>query len=565
MNKNIKNLICFALAICMILSLLSACKNTEDANIASSVISENNGEAEAIQSNPQAELLSLKLLSGETSDGQNLVVDNTKVQTANFGGINMVYSLFNYMPDKFGRVYDEEQIALEHKVLKDMRIKMVRSFYGSTLAWDPVTQKHDYESPYMMAFYKNCKELAEMGIDIGITMQWSLEGFIQTSKANAQTVDIYKNGYVVPNDLTATANNFATFTKESVLAFAQQGITNIKYIFAFTECNNMYQDSSIGGTSDQKRQYEKVYPVFDAGIKALDKGLKDAGLRSAYKIVGPCDAGNPSDDERDYSRLVKYVADNLSDKVDIIGSHHGGYATAQTYDKNEFYNAGNNLQTVLNQAKAMNKEYWIDEFNVNLSNNKYGPDDARNNKMPKPMKGVALGAAINSVMNTNGVANMFLWSLFDQQWPDSVAAGASSEFDNGIHITGYIPSYLETTIPRKPWYALSLLTRYVQSGDTYECTIGDSVYISAIKRADNEWTVVVTNYNTENTPVNINFASSMGGKTFYRYLYDDATIEPVQGAEMIDASAVANNVTVGFADELPATSVAVYTTEQQSN
>jgi len=54
----------------------------------------------------------------------------------------------------------------------------------------------------------------------------------------------------------------------------------------------------------------------------------------------------------------------------------------------------------------------------------------------------------------------------------------------------------------------------------------------------------------------------LGGKTFYRYVYDSSRIEPAPSYEMIAADAVAKNVTTGFYDQLPAGSVTVYTTEK---
>ena len=491
----------------------------------------------------------------------DLYVHNTQITNDNFMGIGMIHNLYNYMPDKDGRTYNEKQIALEHATIKEARIKLIRSYYGSTLAWDPVKQKHDYQSEYMKAFYKNCHDMKELGIDIGITMQWSLEGFIREAKATQQTVSIYENGYVVPGDLEATAKNFAKFTEESVLAFAQQGITNIKYIFAFTECNNMFTDATKGTSTYEQRQFEKVYPVFDAGIRALDKGLKDAGLRDDYKIVGPCDSGRPTDDERDYSRLIKYIEENLTDEVDIIGSHHGGYNKLEDYSNDAYYDQALYPHTAsYEQAKQMGKRYWLDETNVGI-NDVYGPAIHRSYVNTNAWKGTALGATMNAYMNMGYFDTMFFWGMYDQQWPNKSSSGAASEFDSGIQMVGFLPSYLESVLPYKPYYAMSLLTRYIGSGTLYACDIGFGVYISAIQRDDGEWTVVVTNYNFADTAFRVHFDESMGGKDFYRYVYDPTTIEPAAGGKTLPCSAVAENVTTGFKDTLPAGAVAIYTTE----
>ncbi len=167
---------------------------------------------------------------------------------------------------------------------------------------------------------------------------------------------------------------------------------------------------------------------------------------------------------------------------------------------------------------------------------------------------------VNSVMNMGGISNIFLWTFYDQQWPDNTNSGADSEFANGIQLCGYLPCLFESTTPYEPWYSCSLLTRYIGQGTTYGCEVVYGVYLSAIQRTDGEWTVAVTNYNYEDTPIKISFEKSMGGKTFYRHLYDTNHIEPKPGNDMIGISATAKNVTTGFYDTLPGGSVAVYTT-----
>ena len=74
---------------------------------------------------------------------QKVYVNNTKVTNPNFKGINMIHQMYEYMPDKFGRVFNEEQCALEFDTFKKMRVKMIRSFYGASLSWDNI--KKDYK------------------------------------------------------------------------------------------------------------------------------------------------------------------------------------------------------------------------------------------------------------------------------------------------------------------------------------------------------------------------------------------------------------------------------------
>ena len=103
---------------------------------------------------------------------KKLFVNNEKIVTKGFRGINFIHQLYNYMPDKDNRMNTPELIELELETLKKMGVKQVRSFYGSSLSWDAEKGVHDFESVWMQAFYKNCLDLQELGIEIGITPQW---------------------------------------------------------------------------------------------------------------------------------------------------------------------------------------------------------------------------------------------------------------------------------------------------------------------------------------------------------------------------------------------------------
>lgn len=565
--------ICLLLSLCICVAVFTGCHKEDEETPSSapsdtgtssvddsgSTIDETDPVEEPVNAEPEDDQWEELPEEPETSvDYEELTVLNTTPLNTGFRGINAIHQLYNYMPDKFNRTYNEKQIALELDTLQKMGVHMIRSFYGDSLAWDPATQSYDFESPYMQAFYQNCRDMEKIGVEVGVTAQWSLAGFLSEQAGNQQTVNLGVAGFLVPGDFEATCRNYSRFMEQSVLAFQAHGVTNVKYFFAYTECNNTFVKTTQGETTLEKRNYERLYPIFDGAITALDAGLKSAGLRDRYKIVGPCDNWRADDgSESDYSRLVKYSIEHLSDKIDIIGSHNGYDRNNEYVDDNYYDVPMEKLIDPMIQAKNAGKEYWVDEYNVAV--NKYGLSSYRLfNK--NPWKGVALGAMVNSVMNMGGISNIFLWTFYDQQWPNNTNSGEDTEFANGIQLCGYLPCLFESTTPYKPWYSCSLLTRYIGQGTTYDCEVSFGVYLSAIQRTDGEWTVAVTNYNYEDTPIKISFEKSMGGKTFYRHLYDTNHLEPKPGNDMIGISAIAKNVTTGFYDTLPGGSVAVYTT-----
>ena len=498
---------------------------------------------------------------------EDLTVKNTKLSKSYFRGVNYIHQMASYQKDSFGRLYTDAQREYELELMKEMRVKMIRAYYGSSFTYNAETGEQDYNSERMKDFFTACKAMESIGAEVGVTAIWSMGTLIKNSPST--TTDNFNlgcPGIVVKDDWNATLKNYREFMKNTVLSLKANGVNNLKYFFAYTECNNSFNGDDLdskGNPTDTivgDREYDRLYPLYNDLITALDGGLKDAGLRDQYKIVGPCDNWRADDGSEPISLLVKYTVENLSDKVDIIGSHNG-YDRANEYVNDMYYEIPpQKLTYPMEQAKKVNKEFWIDEYNASVT--QYGYEKVRLANQ-NPWKGVAVGAMMNSIMNMGDVSNLFLWTLWNEQWPDNTNNAMDGEFDNGIQICGYLDCLFETYTPLPAWYSVSLLTRYIGSGHVYECEgPGYSYYVSAIKRDDGEITVVATNHDIMEVNVKINFEKSLGGKTFYRYVYNTSTIQPTLGCEMIAADAVAKNVTTGFYDQLPAGSVTVYTTEK---
>ena len=578
--KSIK-IICLLLALCLALSAFAGCKPNNTDEPASSDVSsseepstedtpseeEPSSEEETLEEPDDEWIDELPLEEEEDIYYEDLTVKNTKLSKSYFRGVNYIHQMASYQKDSFGRLYTDAQREYELELMKEMRVKMIRAYYGSSFTYNAETGEQDYNSERMKDFFTACKAMESIGAEVGVTAIWSMGTLIKNSPST--TTDNFNlgcPGIVVKDDWNATLKNYREFMKNTVLSLKANGVNNLKYFFAYTECNNSFNGDDLdskGNPTDTivgDREYDRLYPLYNDLITALDGGLKDAGLRDQYKIVGPCDNWRADDGSEPISLLVKYTVENLADKVDIIGSHNG-YDRSNEYVNDMYYEIPpQKLTYPMEQAKKVNKEFWIDEYNASAV--VYGYEKVRVSNQ-NPWKGVAVGAMMNSIMNMGDVSNLFLWTLWNEQWPDNTNNAMDGEFDNGIQICGYLDCLFETYTPLPAWYSVSLLTRYIGSGHVYECEgPGYSYYVSAIKRDDGEITVVATNYDIAEANVKINFEKSLGGKTFYRYVYNTSTLQPTSGCEMIAADAVAKNVTTGFYDQLPAGSVTVYTTEK---
>jgi hypothetical protein len=500
---------------------------------------------------------------------KTLKIDNSKIITKNFRGISYIHNAWEYMADDWNRNLTDELIDLQFETIKKMGITMIRSFFGGTLTWDEEKGEHNFESEGALAFYKSCKRFAEIGVEVGISLGWGITGFwMDYTKIipdyKPGKVNIAVHGGLVMGDLEATAKNFEKFVEGAVNAFERHGIDNITHFFFCTECNNAFQDEPKifkAKNSYEDREYERLYPIFDCLIRAADQGLKNAGKRDKYKIVAPCDNWRADDGSEPIPYMVKHCVDHLSDVVDIIGSHHG-YDRAWTYfDKRGFYDIPEDkLNQPRDLAKSVGKEFFVDEFNVTLHTSYSAVRNLQESN--RPLRGVAFGALINKVMNMGDIHTLYIWALYSQQWPNLREGNGIGEFTDGVQQVGYLHNLRDTKIPTYPWYCVSMLTKLLGKGDVYGGDDNGNTFASAMKKANGETAIVVTNYEEEPVDISLDFAKEFDGKTFYKYVYDCHSILPDERLEMIKCSDRIENVKDKLSDTVLKYSVTVYTTEK---
>lgn len=607
MKNNLLKLISLSLVLCLLLTAFAGCKKKKDkdtANTSSSSLSDDIGgededldddfeddfddEYDDIFEDFEDDIDDDDFDDDDYDDGEDdeddeeddelsvLTVHNTQIAEAEYLGMGFIHQMFSRQPDAYNRTYTEDLLELEEEYFKNLRVKNIRAFYGSTYTWDVKEQKHDFNpdtNPRMKAFYDACKAMEKIGVTVGVTAQWDFKYLAGSEpgigKVGNDDMDRLAAPGLIGANYNETMAKYKQFMKDSVLSFKKYGVNNVKQFFCYTECNNAFNASYIidqdfrvtEGTTIEKRQYDKLIPFIDKAFRTLDSALKDAGVRNNYQIVGPCDSWRS--DENGHSILTDYAIKNLSDIIDIIGNH-AGYDIHDDYTKDVFYQFMTEeypeISEQIRKYETTGKQYWYDETNVGIES-AFGSHES----LIHPWKGVALGSYVSSIMNHGGINAFFLWTLFSEQWPDATPQKEKtgwSEFWGGIQTCGYIDSLNESIVPFNPYYAVSLMSRYIGQGKTFKCDVDYSLYISAIERTDGEITVMVTNYDYFDANFKISFDKSLGGRTFYRHLYTVHTVKPVEGADFIGVSAVAKNVKTAIYDTIPAGSVAIYTTDK---
>lgn len=472
----------------------------------------------------------------EGVSGALLKVLNNNPLNTGFLGFNAIYHAFPYMPDKYGRQYTEAQAKLELDRLAAMGINTVRSHYTSEWAWDAAKNKWDWDSPKMTGFWRCLSELQDRNIDIGLAALWSLAS-LETDGAAIPSPGIY-----VPNDLDKTMKNYGDFMVETLKQAKARGYNNIKYLFMFTEPHNTHLNKTTWQPDNPRS-----FALYSKAVRALDKALRDAGIRQQYKLVGPND--NVADP---YSYFLDHAVKDLNDCIDIY-ANHASYAKADDLFLDSYHaQMMERYPSRLELIKDTGKPFWIDEINVSVYRATVAGQIASN-----PWSATQLAAIYTASMNL-GIQNLFIWTVCDQLWPDNVTT-SSDGFTNGLQKLGALPSLFESSVPRPMYYGLSLLTKYTGKGTTYKgVSQEDGVYIASIQRSDGNWTVIVTNAGYFEVDFTVEFEKTIQ-KTLYRHVYNPNTVKPTTAARIHPSDKTFNNVRLRFSDTIGGGEIAVYT------
>lgn len=464
-----------------------------------------------------------------------------------FFGLNAIYQGYTFMDDFKGRKYTERQAKTELDRIGQMGMKMVRSYYGSKYAYDAKTGGFNWESSDMTAFYRYLRELQDRDIEVGINAGWSLDSY-----AYGEGWDV-SSGVYVEGDFEKTCRNYTSWMIESLKQFKAHGCYNVKYLFLFTEPGEY-----PGGVTVDSDISELTDPAFDewlAFVKALDGGLKSENMRSQYKFVGPNETNFTEAMNGTHFRPMFYQAiHQANDYIDIY-SHHIYVHMDDIVDDSATYYADYYWRERAAYAKEMTgKPFWIDEFNIRDYSKSQWIGDATK----EPLHAVQHAAILSQAMDM-GIQNLILWTVADQQWPNNVSY-SNDGFVNGVQCHGVLPSLFETSIPKVSYYGISLLTKYFGEGKIFKTT-SDGVYAACQQGNDGNWTIMAVNLNYfESEDVTFNFEKSLGGKTFYRHIYNSTTQVATAAAKLIGADKKIKISGTSLNDIIPPCSFAIYTT-----
>lgn len=504
----------------------------------------------------------------EYSDGAYVdeltVLNGNAPAQKNFLGLNGVYHCYPYLEVSGGRTYTEKQANYEINMIKNMGVQMVRSYYGTKYAYDETKGAFDWENNDMKAIYRWMKELQKADIEISLNAGWNIAQFVNDDADGRDVWDFY-DGVYVHGDKEQSAKNYANWMVKSLQQFRAHGCNNVTSLLLFTEPGAFHgirwgasepYDGRWDGMSVTEIE-DPHWPTYLRLTKALDKGLKDAGIRNDYLLVGPNEAHTYTSDVdgTEYLPMFYNALTEGKDYLDVFSHHNYFSINDMTSDV-----VADQVQLYWRERAELTKQltgkpFWIDETNVRDKSNWGNTSGIR---MENPWGAMQI-AVMTAECAEIGVQNIVLWSLASQNWGNYTTN--NDAFTNGVQTTGVVPSPYLTFTPNVSYYGISLLSKFFGRGDIY--TIDDSLlHAVAEKGKDGEWTVLLVNMDYESSTFRLDFENCIGNQTFYRYLYNTTTQKASANVTNIGADLGIRTDDGHFCDTLPASSFAVYTTRK---
>ena len=482
-----------------------------------------------------------------------LTVSNETVQEE-FKGFGGIYYAYNYIPEdeKYGdkRKYTDEMQQIEVDRLAEMGNTIVRTQYSPAWAYNLEANKWDFETDSMKGFYEYLDDMKERGFDVALNMEWTPQNIRGEKTYNNYG---YNPFYILANGNPEKCDQlYYQWVVDSLKELYERGYDNVKYIIAFTEPMNYYT----------AKEYDEAYNLWRMYAIGMHKALQEAGIRDKVKIVGP-NTGNYHSELAEKEGITKWeslerIAEDseVIEAIDILSHHTYITAAKDTNIYNDWYDY---MEKCVEIANSINKPYWLDEGEYRLQ----GSTDATwLEDLASGYDATQLAVKMVAAMNV-GAQSVLRWTLVDQYWPNNTQTG--DRWVDGCHVQGILPNMLDTTIPRKSYYAYSLIAKYAMcdEGDSvvYPIKQKRGVYGTCIKLADGNITYIIVNTSAGPMDIKVKSENTLSdGKSLYRRVFERDNTEATTQARIPGIDTELQDVENYIIDTIQGGSVHVYTT-----
>ena len=133
----------------------------------------------------------------------SLKVNNNNCIQEHFYGAGGVYHAYTFRDDYPDKQYTDEERNIELKRIKDMELKVARTFFD-LCAYE--NGEWNWDNKEMQALYKWLDKMQEFGVDVALNAAWWLAGHIFTNEGSP----------LYDEDPKVAADNYGAFVSELV-------------------------------------------------------------------------------------------------------------------------------------------------------------------------------------------------------------------------------------------------------------------------------------------------------------------------------------------------------------
>jgi alpha-galactosidase len=425
-----------------------------------------------------AEILRIGDAPSEDFASVTLTLKPKQIITDNWQGFGAQGDLFLELDRVIKQGLTPADKKLVYKRISDMKPKLIRLSFGLA-SWEPEKGKVTPDSEGMRDLKSTLKLYKEIGADIALT-EWGYELPIWTNTTKQ---------IPSPEMRMPFAQSWASLLK--YLRY-DCGFSNLKYIILYNEPNNLNWEG-----------YSAVY-------RAMDKSLKDNGLRKQISIVGPDETGS--------NWLLPRAVQEMDDIIDYYDAHN--YTSNTGKEFKYWVKPRIDLMPKLLGSKAIppRKRFLVMEFGMGKGSSTYA--NLHNGEYY-----YGLFLADSAIVSCNeGVSGMAMWCLMDTDYYTRMKWGLWKFLD-------------EKWTPRPGFYSWSLLTKYIELGSTVNTLTSNAPNVASVafKGPDNgKWTLL--SVNRANVKVTFSLNSLPADSRWQTFIYSKATV-PTADKEMLRPSA----------------------------
>lgn len=419
--------------------------------------------------------------------------------------------------------WDLFEERMEEMNLKRIRVMLLPHWFVTTEA-NTLDGIYDWNSDCMQSLYRVLDSAKKFSMKVNITM-WGCDTFMQ--EPGTGWVGIPKVEYE-----EMFVNCFADCIKYLI---EEKGYDCIKEVTLYNEPNSGY--TGFSGNDEYCDLCKKMHSAFQ------EKQIREKVLF------------NLSDDARDYVWLGKTL-ENLQGIIDVSNSH--SYTYGDTYDaetdstlrdmSNEdiCYNLN---KYNLNNFKEFSQGYGVPHMWGEFGT-KNGVGSHQTLDTYTPDRGIDISRIVLNFFNMGSVGASY-WVLYSQYYNRSDFA---NHYIMDMGLWGFADEGYEC---RPVYYAYSMITRFIEEGDTiFPLTSADGKIVGTAFRNGEKWSYCVVNNGDEDKKVS--FVNMDGAPaTLNRYVYDEKNV-PTDNKVIGSSGEVSADGRV-LSDTVKARSFAIYT------